>query len=186
VRTLLACCAVLAGACGGAVAEERSAEPLPSEFPFEYLRVFLTGSGVLGDGETPSFTAKFEAGSDDRSGGLYPVQYGIGYFFPAAGELRIEITDCSAEDLGFYDAICAARLTEWNLTVASRADHPHPFMDEADPPPAPHIAPPSSPPTISQSKRSPCTRKPAPVLRRVDTKARSAPPWAKCWTSEQT
>jgi hypothetical protein len=131
VRAKLACCALLFSACGGVVAEDRTAEPLPSEFAFEHMSVFLNGSGELAGGDTPSFTARFETGSGSGTGGLYPVQYGIGYFFPTAGRLRIDVAECTAQDQGFFDALCVARLAEWNLTVTSRADHPHAFMDEA-------------------------------------------------------
>lgn len=127
MRAALAC--LLLCACGGRVDPDESAEPLPSEFPFQYVGLQLFGGGVLDEGDPASYAAGFDA-TDERSG-LFPVQYGIGYFYPATGDLEVELSDCTAQESGFYDLACTARLTALTLTVTSRADYPDAFMDEA-------------------------------------------------------
>ncbi len=131
MKTALLCCALVLGACGGAVETDRTAEPLPREFPFDYLTIALNGAGVLVDGDTPTFTATFESGQERQAGGLYPVQYGIGFFFPVTGRLRVDFTRCLDEDAGFYDRTCDVELSAFELSVTPRADLPDPFMDES-------------------------------------------------------
>jgi hypothetical protein len=131
MRASLAGCALLACACGVAVDEDSPADPLPSEFVFEYLSISLAGTGEPSSADPPAFTARFDAAREFGESGLYPVQYGIGYFYPVEGGLAVELSDCEEEDSGFYDRTCVARLTAWRLTVTPRADYPNAFMDGA-------------------------------------------------------
>lgn len=117
-------------ACGGNSDPAGTAAPLPAEFPFGYISLFVTGEATLESTEPLRYATTFSPSAERENGGLYPIQYGIGYFFPTSGEARIEIDACVEEESGFITASCEASLLALELTVTPRPDYPDEFMDE--------------------------------------------------------
>jgi hypothetical protein len=107
----------------------RPADPLPAEFPFDYVELLVVGPATLESTDPLRHSAAFAPSAEHENGGLYPIQYGIGYFYPTSGEARVEIGACVEEDSGFVAASCEASLLE--LAVTRRPDYPDEFMDES-------------------------------------------------------
>jgi hypothetical protein len=118
-------------ACGGDLDPGRPADPLPAEFPFDYIELLVAGPATLESTEPLRYSTAFAPAAESESGGLYPIQYGIGYFYPTSGDARVEIGACVEEDSGFVTASCEASLLELELTVTRRPDYPDEFMDES-------------------------------------------------------
>ena len=118
-------------ACGGDWQTDATPAPLPAEFPFNYISLFVGGQATRESADPLRYSTTFSASVDGEDGGLYPVQYGIGYFYPTSGEARIEIGACVEEEGGFTVARCKASLLELELRVTPRSDYPDEFMDES-------------------------------------------------------
>ena len=120
---------VCATACGG-TADGRPPDPLPAEFPFQEIWVGVTGPGAF-DVEDPfRYAATFSASVDQENGGIYPLQYGIGYFYPTRGEARAEMASCRELEPGGDEISCEVTL-ELELTVAYRPEYPDEFMEDS-------------------------------------------------------
>jgi len=123
---VLAC----AAACGGTADHGPPADPLAAEFPFQEIWVGVTGPGAFDVEDPLRYSATFSASVDQENGGLYPLQYGIGYFYPTRGVARAEISSCRQLEPGSDEVSCEATL-ELELTVAHRPEYPDEFMEDS-------------------------------------------------------
>lgn len=125
--------ALLVAGCGGSAEERATADPLPAEFPFEYVSLSASGSARVAGSDTLEVTIELSPadGGGLSQGGLYPVQYGIGYHFPLEGSIRVTLTDCEERDMGFVIGSCAATLWDFELRVPADLRYPDPFTDES-------------------------------------------------------
>lgn len=132
-RAPLALAALLVAACGGSAEERVNADPLPEEFPFEYVSMVVSGAVAVATSDEIEYTMLLSPadGRDRSQGGLYPAQYGIGYFYPLEGTLRATLSDCEDQDTGFAIATCEAELSHFELRIPGDEQYPDPFTDEA-------------------------------------------------------
>lgn len=125
--------ALLGTACGGSAEEQATADPLPAEFPFEYISLSVNGSTRVVGSDDLEVTIEVRPadGLGFSQGGLYPIQYGIGYHYPLEGSLRLSLMNCEELDNGFVNGSCAATLAEFVLSVPADEQYPDPITDEA-------------------------------------------------------